>query len=73
MADPSNVRCALCGKPINTKALNVFQKKTGWAQNRGATGGANAIRLAVPHDEWAHPECVDMESHKINARQGTLV
>ena len=66
------VPCALCGEPVRTDELGTFRKATGWIEKRGATGGANALRLAIEHDEWAHGVCIDKEAHGIGARQASL-
>lgn len=65
------VPCALCGQGVETTAIGTYRKTTGWAPLR-AQGEANVIRLAEPHDEWAHQYCVGQEARGISVKQGTL-
>jgi hypothetical protein len=67
-----NVTCALCGNPVQSDAVGVFRKTTGWAEQRGASGGANAVALPERHDQWAHGMCVKREARGVSARQPAL-
>lgn len=65
--------CELCHKPIDSRKLaadeNVYRKATGWTRRR-AQGGANAIRLAVYHEEFAHKTCVELTASGVMNQGG---
>ena len=66
------VPCYFCGEPVDTVQIGNYRKGTGWVENRGAQGGAHALRLPEPHDEWAHPRCIDLEAQGIGVGQEAL-
>ena len=61
------VRCHLCGEALDSK--HAMRKVTGWEARRGRSA---LIQLREPHDEYAHPHCVDREARGIAAAQPTL-
>lgn len=52
--------CAYCSQQVSLNSPGTFQKVTGWAERRGATGGANGVRMREDHDEFAHRNCIDL-------------
>jgi hypothetical protein len=65
------VPCGFCGNMVETTMPGAYRKTTGWAPLRSA-GGANAIRLPEPSDEWAHGYCIDNAVRGIAVGQQTL-
>jgi hypothetical protein len=61
------VRCHLCGEALDS--TYAMRKVTGWARTPQNTA---PLRLREPHDEYAHPHCVDREARGIAASQPTL-
>lgn len=69
----SEIRCELgCGDPIDPDGSRVCQWTSGWAEKR-KQGGANAIRLPVREQRFAHLDCVEDEARGKSVRQTWLM
>ena len=55
------VRCQFCNGELDSRAPGVYQRVTGWVQQR-SQGGGNAIALPSRSNEWACPACVRSEA-----------
>lgn len=60
-----------CLTTIDSNATGVFQRASGWLENR-KRGGANTIALPLRHDVYACNECVDRLRHNISTGQMRL-
>lgn len=63
--------CAYCSCTVDSNGTQVFQRASGWLENR-KRGGANTIALPIRRDEYACGECIDKLRHGISIGQGRL-
>lgn len=63
--------CTYCAVTIDSNARGVFQRASGWLENRKG-GGANTIAIPIRTDAWACNECIDRLRHGIAPAQSTL-
>lgn len=68
------LKCALCTGELDTNVKGNFREITGgWGEKRAA-GGANAIRMVRWGDEWAHGDCINLETKAgISAHQQRMM
>lgn len=66
------MKCALCGKPINTTAGRWYQRVVGWDQPRKG-GGSNKITLKEHTGVYACAPCVDTKRTGVLPGQGELL
>lgn len=58
-------RCDTCGERVKPSAPGVWYQCLGWAENRGATGGSNAVAFKKPTGQYRCATCM------VLARKGT--
>lgn len=54
--------CSICGKPIDTKARNVYKLVKAWEKNRTPGEGVHPVRDREYLGEWAHGLCLDIKA-----------
>lgn len=61
MMTPSRqqARCHFCGVELDIRVVGIYQRASSWLEQRGATGGANAVGLAERENTWACGPCID--------------
>ena len=62
--------CGFCGHDLDTDAVGVCQRVSGWSQKR--KDGRGGLRLAEYAMEWAHSECVSLAAKGVGAGQASL-
>lgn len=63
--------CTYCGLLVDSAAVGVWQRATGWVENR-RQGGSNAIALPNKDTVYACGICIDRLRHNISPDQRTL-
>lgn len=63
--------CTYCLCTIDSNGTGVFQRASGWLENRNR-GGANTIALPIRLDAYACSECIDKLRHDIPVGQSRL-
>lgn len=73
MAIPERYRsnCVFCGMELDVRRTGVFQRVSGWAENRGA-GGTNTVALPVREALYACKICIGSLRKGRSPMQGEL-
>lgn len=64
--------CQFCQKTVDPRVLGSFKRIDGWVENRGPTGGANAVFLRRDIGEYAHKWCVEQRRAGVAVDQQTM-
>jgi hypothetical protein len=64
--------CVRCGERVRPSAPGVWYEVVGWAENRGATGGSNAVALKKPTGRYTCAVCMTL-ARKGATNQETLL
>ena len=63
--------CAYCSCQLDSTAVGVYQRASGWLPNR-KQGGANTIAMPIRADAYACAECISKLQHGIPVGQMQL-
>ena len=64
-------RCVYCDGPVDPD--RDYRRMVGWARDRGAAGGVNALRVREACPEWACSGCVDKLAEGITPNQTAMI
>lgn len=65
--------CGTCGVRVRPSAPGVWCEVVGWAENRGATGGSNAVAFKKPTGRYTCAQCMTLARKGTNPGQETLL
>lgn len=66
------IYCALCNQPVDPVSRMVLRKASGYAEQRGATGGVHGLRDKEWHDDYAHVICLERKKQGHRFGQASL-
>jgi hypothetical protein len=64
--------CVFCGQTLDPRIPGTYKRVEGWVENRGGTGGANAVAFRRDLGEFAHRFCVEQRKMSISADQQAM-
>jgi len=67
----NELRCAICGEPVDTRSRFTYERITGW-HRPGRAGGSDIVNRRKL-GEFAHPVCVDRERDGVHHAQEALL
>ncbi len=64
--------CVFCGQELDPRVTGTYKRVEGWMENRGASGGANAVSFRRDLGEYAHRFCVEQKRMAISVDQQSM-
>lgn len=64
--------CTFCGVHLDTRDPGVFQRTSGWVENRTA-GGANTVALNTREPVWSCGDCINRLRRGVSPDQGRML